>query len=864
MGEVYKARDSRLDRVVALKVISPLLAESAELRQRFEREARTISQLTHPNICALYDVGEARPEGAPAATAVVRYLVLEYCQGQTLAEKLQKGPLPVDQALRIAIDICSALQRAHAAGIIHRDLKPANIMLTMTGAKLLDFGLARPSAFLPNAPAVSTIPSPLTERGTILGTFQYMAPEQVEGEEADVRSDIWALGCVIYEMITGKRAFAGKSQSSVIAAILEREPQPLMAGHPEVPPILDAVVRACLAKAPADRIQSAHDVGLQLRWIADDAVATPSGSTAPARRSRAWIVAGAAAAVALALAVPGYRYLAAPSIPLPRAVVVSIAPPEGLVFSPVDGFSVSNEGTAVAFTATAENGERSLWVRRFDSTTPARIAAVRNPLLPFWSSDDSSIGVFAGGFLQVVSLAAGTSRPLLAASPGSATWSAEGLIVYSVDESGLHVVGADGSGARALTKVDKAAGEGAHVQPLFIPDTDYIAFSVLPGVGLATRAEPEIRAVSLSSGEIRPLNVKGRLVGFDEGLLLHVTPDGSLRALPWDADKMSPAGPDRLLRPSDPAAPGADVRFAVSAADVLAYRGGTNRARHQLTWFDRNGTKLGTLGEIDSYSNPAISPDGRRVAVGVRTASESRDIWVFDVARNTPTRLTHHRADDFSPVWSPDGSRVAFSSDRNGVRDIYVTPSSGLGPDELLVKSDAAKNAEGWSADGRYLVFSLPGNQQDVAALLLPERKVAKLLEAPYAEFNAAISPDGTLLAYMSNENGADEVFIQRFPDTSRKWQISKAGGAEPQWRKDGRELYYLAQDDLMAVSLAKGRNGLEPQEPRRLFRQRLGPFLRNRYVVAPDGQRFLLNVPATDRTVEPITVILNWQQLPQ
>jgi hypothetical protein len=863
MGEVYKARDSRLDRVVAIKVISPLLAESPELRQRFEREARTISQFSHPNICALYDVGEARPEHAPSANDLVRYLVLEYCQGQTLAEKLQRGPLPVDQAVRIAIDICNALQRAHSAGIIHRDLKPANVMLTATGAKLLDFGLARPTAALaPNATAASTVQTPLTDRGTILGTYQYMSPEQVEGEEADARSDIWALGCVIYEAITGRRAFAGKSQSSVIAAILEREPQPLMASQPEVPPILDALVRACLAKAPDDRIQSAHDVGLQLKWISGGSVSTPGGVIPTPRRRRPWIVPAVAVGVAAALAIPAYRSFTAPPPAPPRAVVLSIPAPEGQVFAPVDGFSLSHDGTAVAFTTTGENGERTLWLRRFDSATSLRIASVRNPLLPFWPPDGGSIGVFAGGFLQVVNVAAGTARPLLTANPTSASWSADGLIAYSIDGSGLHVVHADGSGARQLTKL--AAGESAHTSPLFLPGTNHLVFTVLKIQGKG-RMETEIRSAAIMTGEVLPLNLSGRAVGFDEGLLMYVTPDGALRAQPWNTSTMSAAGPDRPLRQSDQSAPQSDVRFAVSPADVLAFRGGTNRTRHQLTWFDKTGTKIGTLGEANSYSNPAMSPDGRRVAVGVRSSqSDARDIWVFDVARNTPTRLTHDDADDLSPVWSPDGTRVAFTSDRLGVRNIYVTPASGLGPDELLLKSDAAKNVESWSADGRYLLFSLGRNQQDVDALLFPEKSTKRILDGPYSEYNAALSPEGTLLAYMSSENGADEVFIRSFPDISRKWQISKAGGAEPQWRQDGRELYYLAQDDLMAVALVKGPKGLEPQEPRRLLRQRLGPFLRNRYVATPNGERFLLNVPATDRTNEPITVILNWQQLPQ
>jgi len=863
MGEVYKARDSRLDRVVALKVISPLLAQTVELRQRFEREARTISQLTHPNICALYDVGEARPDNSAAAAEPVRYLVLEYCQGQTLAEKLQKGPLPVEQAVRIAIDICNALQRAHSAGIIHRDLKPANVMLTTTGAKLLDFGLARPNALLgPNATAASTIQSPLTDRGTILGTYQYMSPEQVEGEEADARSDIWALGCVIYEMIAGQRAFSGKSQSSVIAAILEREPQPLIAVQPEVPIILDALVRACLAKAPADRIQSAHDVGLQLRWIVGDSASSQARVAIERKRRRSWVPAAVAAAVAVvALAIPAYRYVTARPPAPPRAIVLTIPPPDGQVFSPVDGFSLSRDGTAIAFTTTAESGERSLWVRRLDSAAPMRIASVRNPLLPFWSPDGGSLGVFAGGFLQIVNLAAGTARPLLPAAPASAAWSADGLIVYSVEFSGLHAVGADGSAARQLTKV--GASDEAHTNPLFIPGTSHLAFTAMKPQGKG-RMGMEVRTVSLTSGETAATKMSGRIVGFGDGLLMYTTPDGALRAQPWNVTTMTPEGSDRPLRQTDQNAPMSDTRFAVSPSDVLAFRGGTNRNRQQLTWFDKGGTKVGTLGEVNSYSNPAISPDGRRIAVGVKSAqSEARDIWVFDVARNTPTRLTHDPADDLAPAWSPDGNRIAFTSDRQGVRDIYVTPASGLGPDELVIKSNTAKNVETWS--DRYLLFSVTRNgQPDVDMVSFPDKNTVRLLDGPYAEAGAAMSPEGILLAYMSDENGANEVFLRSFPDSSRKWQISKAGGAEPQWRRDGRELYYLAQDDLMAVTLTKGPKGLEPQEPRRLFRQRLGPFLRNRYVAAPDGQRFLLNVPATDRTVEPITVILNWQRLPQ
>jgi eukaryotic-like serine/threonine-protein kinase len=860
MGEVYKARDSRLDRVVALKVITPILAGSSDLRLRFEREARTISQFAHPNICTLYDVGEARPEGSPASSDPIRFLVLEYCEGQTLAERILKGPLPVEQAVRIGIDICNALHRAHAAGIVHRDLKPANVMLTASGAKLLDFGLARPGGFVSSVAAGSTVQSPLTEKGTILGTFQYMAPEQIEGEEADNRSDIWALGCVLYEMITGRRAFDGKSQSTVIAAILEREPQPISATQPLVPPILDAVVRGCLAKAPGDRIQSAHDISLQLRWI----VGTESGSLAsgalagarPKPRLR-WPWSVGIGAVMLGLAVPAYRYATSPLPPPLRAVVLSIPLPEGQFFTPVDGFSLAPDSNAIAFTSTNEQEERSLWVRRFDNQMPVKIPAIRDPMAPFWSPDGSAVGVFAGGFMQVVNLAAGAARPLIPANPASAAWSATGLIAVSVDEQGLQLVAADGSGRKVLTTIDRNEGEGAHVQPIFLPDTEHVLFTVLRFPGKGRRTDPEIRAVSLRTGAVKPLDLIGRVVGYDARLLMIATADGALRAQPIDPATLTLTGPARPLRQSGQTAPAPEMRYSAAPTGALAYR---------LTWVDRTGQQLGFLGETANYSNPALSPDGKRLAVGVRpNQSDTRDIWIFDIQRKTSTRLTHDDGDDLSPVWSPDGTRIAFSSDRAGVRNLYAKPATGLGPDELLLRTDQPKSIEGWSSDGRLIFYSVPrGTHTDIDALRLADGTTVSALDGPYGESNATPSPDGRFLAYVSDENGSNEVFVRTYPGTTGKWQISTGGGIEPQWRGDGKELFYIADDELMSVPLRVSRNGLEPEAPRRLFRQRLGAIVRNRFVVAPDGQRFLLNVPGTGRTTEPITVILNWRQMPQ
>jgi eukaryotic-like serine/threonine-protein kinase len=867
MGQVYKARDSRLDRIVALKVITPLLAGSNDLRQRFEREARTISQFAHPNICTLYDVGEARPEGAPPASEPIRFLVLEYCEGQTLAERILKGPVPIEQAVRIGIDICNALHRAHAAGIVHRDLKPANVMLTAAGAKLLDFGLARPGELVSGAAAVSTIQAPLTEKGTILGTFQYMAPEQIEGEEANARSDIWALGCVLYEMITGHRAFPGKSQTSVIAAILEREPESLLIAQPQAPPILDALIRGCLAKVPADRIQSAHDVGLQLRWIAG---ATASGSmvsgtlatVAPRRRSR-WMPLAIAALAATALTL---AFLLLRPAPPPRALVLSIAPPESTFFTPLDGFAVSPDSTAIAFVATGEAGTRTLWVRRFDNVASVPITTVQNPAGPFWSPDGGSIGVFADGFLQVVNLSSGTARPVAPARPSSAAWNEGGQIAFSVEREGLHIVGADGAGRRALTTLDPATNDTMHTRPVFLPGSEFVLFHA---ERTPTKTDPtvaEIRAVSLATGKMRPLGVAGRVVGFDGGQIVFISPDGALRAQALNPKTLELRGTSRPVRQSDQPARRIDMRYAVSPGGALAYRGGTSQANSRLTWFDRSGKPMGTVGEVDNYSNPALSPDGQRVAVGLRTGqSNPRDLWIFDLVRHTSTRLTHDEGDDFSPAWSPDGTRIAFSSDRAGVRDLYVKPSSGLAQETLLLKSDTPKNVESWSPDGKLLFYGVArGAQSDIDAVRISDGSTSAVLSGPFSESNAAAAPDGTMLAYVSNENGSPEVFVRSFPADDTKYQISTGGGTEPQWRRDQRELFFLAGSTLMAVPIVRGPKGFEPQAPRKLFEQRLSSVLRNRYVVSADGQRFLMNVPATDRTTEPITVILNWRQMPQ
>jgi Tol biopolymer transport system component len=867
MGEVYRARDTRLDRIVAVKILPAHLSASEKLRQRFEREARVVSALSHPHICVLHDIGHA--DG-------VDYLVMEYLEGETLADRLRRGALPVEQVLRYGIEIAQALDGAHRHRIVHRDLKPTNVMLTKSGTKLLDFGLAklREAAHGPGTPTIGSRTTqkehePLTEEGTLVGTLQYMAPEQLDGKEPDARTDIFALGATLYEMATGRRAFTGTSEASLIAAILASEPPPISRLKPLTPPALDRVVTTCLAKDPEDRWQSAHDLARELKWIADTGVrASAPAPTADAGGRRAmlgWsgaVVACTLGAVALGLAVRQVRQQTG----APVQVHLEIRPPERTTFSRWP-MVFSPDGERLAFVATANDGVSALYLRRLNSPVATRIPDTERVAAPFWSPDGRQIGFVSRGKLARADLSTGSVHTIaeLGGSFMGASWSRDGIIAFS-DSGELFRVPASGGERQPLAK--RAAGETARYWPEFLPDGRHYLY-------VSQAAKPEetgIYAASLDSDERKRIVSSDRNVTYSpSGHLLFIR-DETLLAQRFDIGRLEITG--EAFPVADHVAVVGDLppsaAFAVSANGVLAWRGRSALPRSQLTWFDRSGKQLGTVGEAGNYANPALSPDERRLAVGRRESpGKSADLWVFDLLRGTATRLTDDPADDMNPTWSPDGKRIAFWSSRRGVREIYQKAADGSGHDALVLESkDWSTHVEDWSPDGRFLLYNYwRAGKPDL--YIVPLSPAGRLQPIPfvatsYSEHRGQFSPDGRWVTYGSTESGQEEVYVRGVSpggtSTLGKWQVSTAGGLEPRWRHDGRELFYVSSSTLMAVPVKTDGTSFEAGIPTPLFEIPLLSPVKNRFVVSRDGQRFLVNVRLEQATtIDSIQVLVNW-----
>ena len=859
MGEVWKARDTRLERTVAIKVLPQAVTSSPEVRQRFEREAKAIAKLSHPHICALYDVGR---EGD------VEYLVMEHLEGETLAERLARGVLPLDQTLRFGVEIAQALDRAHRQGIVHRDLKPGNVMLTKTGVKLLDFGLAR--AMAPSAPAspLSALPTQdkaLTAEGAILGTLQYMAPEQLEARETDARTDIFALGGTLYEMATGRKAFSGGSQASLISSIMQSDPPAVSAVSPMSPPALDRVVRACLAKDPDDRWQSAGDVAKELQWIASGSieVAGPAGRRArgsPRREAVAWLL--AALAIAFGAASLLLRRPPSPDEPLR----LMIAPPPGQSFGEV--IELSPDGKRIAFQLQDEGGRKALAVRSLDSLVMRRLPGLEVERGPRWSPDGHDLAFFAlhtklkrvpadGGPVQTI---CETTNPGLGFS-----WGSQGTILFPKDfGTPIFSVPATGGTPQPVTALDGAKGEVAHVHPSFLPDGRHFVY-------LARNIDPEKTTVMLASvdgKDARALfHADSTAIYTEPGYLLFAR-DNALFAWRFDPRRLE------LTGSAVPVAEGIrygteDNRLSASAtADRLAYLPWLQRKR--LAWVDRSGREEGALGAVGDYEDIRISPDGRRVAVAQRDPGRGQnvDIWVLDVSRGTGTRITTERTDEFDPAWFPDGQRLAYVSDHLGFYDLYERPAEG-GSERVILQSKQDKVTPTVSPDGRRLLFTvLQGGSGGPARYLAAsdgkgeQRRLSDT--AAFRELHAEISPDGAWCAFEAAESGQEEIYIQALPEGPRR-QVSAGGGRMPIWRKDGKELFYVARSGtLMAAPLRVSAGRLEAGEPQPLFPLLLGietetQQFRRPYDVSPDGQRFLVIRRAPDAEPDAAVVVTNW-----
>jgi Tol biopolymer transport system component/predicted Ser/Thr protein kinase len=826
MGEVWKARDTRLDRIVAIKTSSEKFSE------RFEREARAIAALNHPNICQIYDVG---PD----------YIVMEYIEGTEI-----KGPLPLDLALKAAIQLAGALEAAHRKSITHRDLKPANILTTKSGLKVLDFGLAKFDVLKP-APNDATQTRALTAEGTIIGTLQYMSPEQVQGKPSDARSDIFSFGCVLYEILTGKRAFRDDNQATLIAAIMDREPEPLIVNQP----MLERIVKTCLAKDPDDRWQSASDLKRELEWVLEGGSNPGMPAAVVAQRNRnarlGWIVAGVLAALLAAFAISYYRAIPAPAV----AVRFEIPAPEGTSWGPLDFPVISPDGSRMVFGATKRDGSRNLWIRPMDSVNVQPIPGTEGRVIApnTWSPDGRSIAYMADGSLRRLEMSGGSPQ-VLASVPGGPVpaWSSAGIILFS-GRAGLFQLPASGGEAKLVM------ASGAVMYPSFLPDGRRFLYH-------ETGTDAGIYISSLDSKVGKRITTGGSGVFVPPSWLLY-TRDSTLVVQAFDSGKASLSGdPIPIADQVMTVGPGSGGGFSISQNGVVAYRRALPPLVNDLTWYDRQGKRLGTVGERAAYTNPALSPDGKRLAVSrLDPTTNTRNIWVLDLARGVSSRFTFDKADETNPLWSPDGSHIAFSSARKpNVRDIFWKASGGGGAEEPLLEDAVDKAVEAWSADGKLLFYNVAS--RDIYAVPVSgDRKPYPVLKASFVQGKASLSPDGHWLAYVSQESGGREVFVQTFPPAGGKWQISNGGGTEPSWGRDGKEIYFLSGSKLKTVDVRASGASFEAGIPKDLFEVQLdGSRLirRNHYVATPDGQRFLfVTTPKSIDTV-PFVVVQNWRTL--
>jgi Tol biopolymer transport system component/predicted Ser/Thr protein kinase len=857
MGEVYKARDTRLERTVAIKVLPQHLSASAEVRQRFEREAKTISQLSHPHICALYDVGNQ--DG-------VEYLVMEYLEGETLADRLVKGPLPLEQTLRYGIEIADALDKAHRQGIVHRDLKPGNVMLTKSGVKLLDFGLAKvfePERTVESLTSAPTAAKEVTREGTILGTLSYMAPEQLEGKRVDARADIFAFGATLYEMATGRKAFSGGSQASVISSILTAEPPPISGLAPMTPAAFERLVRTCLAKDPDERWQNAGDVARQLGWVTEGSgtgvAAIPARSGKSKRREwLAWAL--AATALLLAAAVVSLSRRPRPPEDVTR---FSIAPPQGQIF--FAQIELSPDGRRILFMLQDEAGRDSVAVRSLDSLQLRRLPGAEDARGAFWSPDGREIAFFSEGKLKHMSADGGPVQTVCeSGSAFSGAWGAKGSILFEKDFPGpIVAVAATGGAPAPVTAVDPARGEIAHLHPNFLPDGRHFLFA-------AVNADPEKTSVmlaTLDSKETRRLFTADSSAVFAEPGYLLFGRDGAVFAWKFDPRSLKLAGEPfpvfenvRCLRE--------DNYASISAAgNRVAYL--TWYGRRRLVWVDRKGHELGTLGGIGGYSDVRVSPDGRKVAAAMHDPShgQNQDIWVFDVTRGTSTRITSEPTEEFDPAWFPDGERLAYVADRTAFAfDLFERPAGG-GAEKLLVRTTQDKVTPDVSPDGSRLLFTCPNGSFFLRCLypLTGGGGVVRLSDSDrVSEQHPAFSPDGRWTVFDSSESGQREIYVQPFSQ-GPKQQVSIGGGQMPVWNRNGTEIFYAARDGtLTAVGLRLSSGRAEIAEPQPLFPLQLGtsgeiPWIRHYFDVSPDGQRFIVIRRAPDAEPDSAVVVTNW-----
>jgi len=866
MGEVYLARDSRLDRRVAIKILPAELASHPEKRQRFEREARAVGSLNHPHICVLHDIREDQG---------VHFLVMEYLEGETLAQRLSRVALPLDLVLRYAVEMAEALEQAHRHGVVHRDLKPANVMVTKSGVKLLDFGLAKFRAETSGASGLSSMPTEsrgLTADGVIPGTLQYMAPEQLEAKEADARTDLFAFGAIVYEMATGRRAFSGESAASLVAAILEHEPASLCSIQRAAPPLLEHVVKRCLAKDPDERWQTAADLARELKWVAES---RDKEQPSPAPKPGA---AGALAGLRLPILAAGLVGILIGAV----AILIAVKSPAQKLRS-VTRFSIelpatdpmplavqkvmalSSDGSRLVYAA--GRGPTRLYLRDLNRFEAIVIPGSEGGNGPFFSPDGQWLGFTASnGTLKKVPLSGGAPlvmRDVLAQFGGGygATFASNDTILLSPStSSGLWRVAASGGTAEVVTTPDRAAGETSYRWPEALPDGKTVLFTIKTS-DMESFDEGSVAALSLQSGTRRVLVHGGTHAVYSATGHIVYARGGALLAAPFDRDRLEVTGPPQSILEGVAVEPTSGVaHFTLSTNGTLAYApAGPDAFDTTLVEVDRNGATRPLAEHRRIFRSPRFSPDGMRLAVQVGAPFEN--VWIWDEVRDTFARLTLG-GNNFLPVWTPDGRRVTFASDRYGPANLFWQAVEGGGEAERLTESEGLQWPQSWSPDGRVLAFVElnPSNAGDLWCFLAGERRAEPYLTTSFDEILARFSPDGRWIAYVSNESGRYEVWLQTYPRGGGKWQISTDGGNEPVWGPQGREIFYRNGDQMMVVAIAAG-SGLSVSKPRLLYKgnyERAPTHVLGSYDVSPDGKHFVM-IRSDQPAVTQINVVLNW-----
>jgi len=857
MGEVYKARDSRLDRIVAIKVLPSTTSFNVDLRTRFEREAKAISSLNHPNICTLYDVGHENG---------IDYLVMEYIEGETLSDRIKRGAPDIRDAIEIGIQISNALDLAHRHNLVHRDLKPSNVMLTKSGAKLLDFGLAKlkVSDGIVEGTAAETQTTPLTGTGTIIGTLQYMSPEQLEGKPADARSDIFAFGAVIYEMVTGRKAFEGKSQASLIAAIMEKEPTPISAIKPMYPPALDRLVHKCLEKDPDKRWQSASDLADELRWISQSgSQAGVSPAVSAKRRFKfqlAWVI--ATASILIAIAALGWILTRPEPEVFSRRFRIETNP--GTVWASWP--QISPDGKYIAYRAGDSANVTMIWIRPLNALESYALPGTENARRPFWSPDSKYLGFTNDDKVKRISISGGPAQ-LLGEAPHVAdgSWGSAGVILLDGNfGDSIRAVPASGGQITGVTKIDRSQKEKTHMWPQFLPDGKHFLYLAATD-SIQQDPDYQLKAGSVDSDESVTIITINSLVRYaDPGYLIFMR-DKILMAQKFDpADLKLTGEPQPITDKVGSVNFVGAANFSVSHEGTLIMSTSDKTARSELKWFDRSGRELATIGEPGRYGNVAISPTGTQIAYTVEDDKNSKfDIWIHDINRDVASRLTFEAENETGPIWTPDGQNVVYTKGDWPAFSTYSKSADGSGTGQLFPPPDTLiRFINDISPDGLNASYTTIRNSQPDIQIcrLSTDTNNVEIIASKFAEYGARFSPDGLYVVYGSEESGKSEIYVKRSDGTGGKWQVSTNGGEEAIWNKNGKELVYrTADENFMAVSV-NTKGTFESGTPVKLFRQRLDNLGGGaNWDISSDGQKFLLITPQGTASAPSFEIVLDW-----